>query len=104
MLLAKQRRDLAESRPQLAVAGLVIDASGNLSGRAGDLVAVSQTGSVILTAAGQRALRAGTLSANPLSCTASYHAVLDMDRTDPASCTELSPRKDLLGHMSMAFA
>jgi glutamate-1-semialdehyde aminotransferase len=35
-----------------------------------------------LTAAGQRALTGGTLSANPLSCTAGYHALLEMDRTD----------------------
>jgi glutamate-1-semialdehyde 2,1-aminomutase len=107
-----------------------------------------------LTAAGQRALTGGTLSANPLSCTAGYHALLEMDRTDapvkagragdrlrsglaaliaeralpyvtynfgsivhlhtsgvlhldltdPAFFTELGPRKDMLGHMSMAFA
>jgi glutamate-1-semialdehyde aminotransferase len=35
-----------------------------------------------LTAAGRRALTGGTLSANPLSCTAGYHALLEMDRTD----------------------
>jgi glutamate-1-semialdehyde 2,1-aminomutase len=35
-----------------------------------------------LTAAGQRALTGGTLSANPLSCTAGYHTLLEMDRTD----------------------
>jgi glutamate-1-semialdehyde 2,1-aminomutase len=35
-----------------------------------------------LTAAGQRAFTGGTLSANPLSCTAGYHALLEMDRTD----------------------
>ena len=107
-----------------------------------------------LTAAGQRALTGGTLSANPLSCTAGYHALLEMDRTDapvkagragdrlcsgltaliakhalpyvtynfgsivhlhtsgvlhldladPAFFTELGPRKDMLGQMSMAFA
>jgi glutamate-1-semialdehyde 2,1-aminomutase len=107
-----------------------------------------------LTAAGQRALTGGTLSANPLSCTAGYHTLLEMDRTDapakagqagdrlragltaligqydlpyvtynfgsivhlhtsgvlhlslsdPEFFTELGPRKDMLGHMSMAFA
>ncbi len=107
-----------------------------------------------LTAGGQRALTGGTLSANPLSCTAGYHALLEMDRTDapakagaagdrlrdglaaliakydlpyvtynfgsivhlhtsgvlhlslndPEFFTELGPRKDMLGHMSMAFA
>lgn len=107
-----------------------------------------------LTAAGQRALTGGTLSANPLSCTAGYHALLEMDRTDaparagaagdrlragldgliagyglpyvtynfgsivhlhtsgvlhlsltdPEFFDKLGPRKDMLGHMSMAFA
>jgi glutamate-1-semialdehyde aminotransferase len=107
-----------------------------------------------LTAAGQRALTGGTLSANPLSCTAGYHALLEMDRTDapvkagkagdrlrdglsglirkyelpyvtynfgsivhlhtsgvlhlslqdPEFFEKLGPRKDMLGHMSMAFA
>lgn len=107
-----------------------------------------------LMAAGQRALTGGTLSANPLSCTAGYHTLLEMDRTDapvragragdrlraglaglirrydlpyvtynfgsivhlhtsgvlhlslqdPAFFNELGPRKDMLGHMSMAFA
>jgi glutamate-1-semialdehyde 2,1-aminomutase len=107
-----------------------------------------------LTAAGQRALTGGTLSANPLSCTAGYHALLEMDRTgapvkagqagdrlragltgliarynlpyvtynfgsivhlhtsgvlhlslnDPEFFDKLGPRKDMLEHMSMAFA
>ena len=35
-----------------------------------------------LTAAGQRVLTGGTLSANPLSCTAGYHTLLEMDRMD----------------------
>ena len=35
-----------------------------------------------LTAAGKRALTGGTLSANPLSCTAGYHTLLEMDRLD----------------------
>jgi glutamate-1-semialdehyde 2,1-aminomutase len=107
-----------------------------------------------LTAAGQRALTGGTLSANPLSCTAGYHTLLEMDRldapakagaagdrlregldaliaehdlpyvtynfgsivhlhtsgvlhlslNDPEFFDKLGPRKDMLGHMSMAFA
>src|SRR6185437_1296539 len=106
-----------------------------------------------LTAGGKRALTGGTLSANPLSCTAGYHALLEMDRTDapakagaggdrlrdglstliaryglpyvtynfgsivhlhtsgilhlslsdPEFFDKLGPRKDMLGHMSMAF-
>jgi glutamate-1-semialdehyde 2,1-aminomutase len=107
-----------------------------------------------LTAAGKRALIGGTLSASPLSCTAGYHALVEMDRTgapvkagqagdrlraglqelidkhdlpyvtynfgsivhlhtsgvlhldlaDPGFFDQLGPRKDMLGHMSMAFA
>ena len=47
MLLAEERQALAEAGRRLAVAGLVIGTSGNLSVRAGDLVAVTPTGGVI---------------------------------------------------------
>lgn len=53
MLLQKEREELAAAGRRLAAAGLVIGTSGNLSVRAGDLVAVTPTGGVIseLTAA-----------------------------------------------------
>lgn len=53
MLLQKEREELAAAGRRLAAAGLVIGTSGNLSARAGDLVAVTPTGGVIseLTAA-----------------------------------------------------
>lgn len=53
MLLSEQRAALAEAGRRLAARGLVIGTSGNLSARAGDLVAVTPTGGVIgeLTAA-----------------------------------------------------
>jgi L-fuculose-phosphate aldolase len=47
MLLADERRALAEAGRRLADAGLVIGTSGNLSVRAGDRIAVTPTGGVI---------------------------------------------------------
>jgi glutamate-1-semialdehyde 2,1-aminomutase len=140
--------------PDLTVFGKCVaggyPAAGGLGGRA-EVMAVFAGG---LTAAGQRAFVGGTLSANPLSCAAGYHALVEMDRTgapqkagaagdrlrsgldaliaarglpfvtynfgsivhlhtsgvlhlslsDPDFFTELTPRLDALGHMSMAFA
>ena len=47
MLLADERRALAEAGRRLADAGLVIGTSGNLSVRSGDHIAVTPTGGVI---------------------------------------------------------
>lgn len=47
MLLAQERQALAEAGRRLAAGRLVIGTSGNLSVRAGDLVAVTPTGGVI---------------------------------------------------------
>jgi L-fuculose-phosphate aldolase len=47
LLLAQERQELAEAGRRLAARGLVIGTSGNLSLRAGDLVAVTPTGGVI---------------------------------------------------------
>lgn len=47
MLLAQERQALAAAGRRLAARGLVIGTSGNLSVRAGDLVAVTPTGGVI---------------------------------------------------------
>jgi len=53
-------------------------AAGGVGGRE-QVMAVFAGG---LTAAGQRALVGGTVSANPLSCTAGYHTLLAMDAAD----------------------
>ncbi|WP_049580435.1 class II aldolase/adducin family protein [Streptomyces sp. SBT349] len=47
MLLEQEREGLAAAGRRLAAGGLVIGTSGNLSARAGDLVAVTPTGGVI---------------------------------------------------------
>jgi glutamate-1-semialdehyde aminotransferase len=140
--------------PDLTVFGKCVaggyPAAGGVGGRQ-DVMNVFAGG---LTAAGQRAFVGGTLSANPLSCAAGYHALTEMDRTgapakagaagdrlragldaliaarglpyvtynfgsivhlhtsgvlhlnlnDPDFFTELTPRLDALGQMSMAFA
>ncbi len=140
--------------PDLTVFGKCVAGGYPAAGGVGGSEQVMATFAGGLTAAGQRALTGGTLSANPLSCTAGYHTLLEMDRTDapvkagaagdtlraglsaligkydlpyvtynfgsivhlhtsgvlhldladPDFFTELGPRKDMLGHMSMAFA
>jgi glutamate-1-semialdehyde 2,1-aminomutase len=69
-------------RPDLTVFGKCVaggyPAAGGVGGRA-EVMDVFAGG---LTAAGKRALIGGTLAANPLSCAAGYHSLLEMDRTD----------------------
>jgi glutamate-1-semialdehyde 2,1-aminomutase len=141
-------------RPDLTVFGKCVAGGYPGAGGVGGSEQVMATFAGGLTAVGQRALTGGTLSANPLSCTAGYHALLEMDRTDapvkagaagdrlragldgliaaydlpyvtynfgsivhlhtsgvlhlslndPEFFDKLGPRKDMLGHMSMAFA
>jgi len=141
-------------RPDLTVFGKCVAGGYPGAGGVGGSEQVMATFAGGLTAAGQRALTGGTLSANPLSCTAGYHTLLEMDRTDaparagqagdrlrdglagliakydlpyvtynfgsivhlhtsgvlhlrltdPEFFTELGPRMDMLGQMSMAFA
>jgi glutamate-1-semialdehyde aminotransferase len=140
--------------PDLTVFGKCVAGGYPAAGGVGGREQVMATFAGGLTAAGQRALTGGTLSANPLSCTAGYHTLLEMDRTDapakagaagdrlragltgliskyalpyvsynfgsivhlhtsgvlhlsltdPEFFDKLGPRKDMLGHMSMAFA
>jgi glutamate-1-semialdehyde 2,1-aminomutase len=140
--------------PDLTVFGKCVAGGYPGAGGVGGLEQVMATFAGGLTAAGQRALVGGTLSANPLSCTAGYHTLLEMDAADapakagaagdrlragladligkyelpyvtynfgsivhlhtsgvlhlslndPEFFDKLGPRKDMLGHMSMAFA
>ncbi len=140
--------------PDLTVFGKCVAGGYPGAGGVGGREEVMSTFAGGLTAAGQRALTGGTLSANPLSCTAGYHTLLEMDRqdapakagaagdrlragldaligrldlpyvtynfgsivhlhtsgvlhlslNDPEFFDKLGPRKDMLGHMSMAFA
>jgi len=140
--------------PDLTVFGKCVAGGYPGAGGVGGREEVMATFAGGLTAAGQRALTGGTLSANPLSCTAGYHTLVEMDRhdapakagaagdrlraglealigkydlpyvtynfgsivhlhtsgvlhlslTDPEFFDKLGPRKDMLGHMSMAFA
>jgi glutamate-1-semialdehyde-2,1-aminomutase len=140
--------------PDLTVFGKCVAGGYPAAGGVGGRQQVMDVFAGGLTAAGQRAFVGGTLSANPLSCAAGYHALLEMDRTgapakagaagdrlraglekliearqlpyvtynfgsivhlhtsgvlhltldNPDFFTELGPRKDMLGHMSMAYA
>jgi glutamate-1-semialdehyde aminotransferase len=140
--------------PDLTVFGKCVAGGYPGAGGVGGREEVMATFAGGLTAAGARALTGGTLSASPLSCTAGYHAIVEMDRTDapvkagragdrlraglqalidrhslpyvtynfgsivhlhtsgvlhldladPGFFDQLGPRKDMLGHMSMAFA
>ena len=140
--------------PDLTVFGKCVAGGYPAAGGVGGREAVMDVFAGGLTAAGQRAFVGGTLSANPLSCAAGYHALVEMDRTgapalagaagdrlragldaliaarglpyvtynfgsivhlhtsgvlhlslsDPDFFTELGPRLDMLGQMSMAYA
>jgi glutamate-1-semialdehyde 2,1-aminomutase len=140
--------------PDLTVFGKCVAGGYPAAGGVGGRQEVMDVFAGGLTAAGQRAFVGGTLSANPLSCAAGYHALVEMDRTgapakagaagdrlragldaliaaralpyvtynfgsivhlhtsgvlhltldNPDFFTELGPRKDMLEHMSMAFA
>ena len=140
--------------PDLTVFGKCVAGGYPAAGGVGGRQEVMDVFAGGLTAAGQRAFVGGTLSANPLSCAAGYHALLEMDRTGapakagaagdrlragldaliaaralpyvtynfgsivhlhtsgvlhlsldhPDFFTQLGPRLDMLGQMSMAYA
>jgi len=140
--------------PDLTVFGKCVAGGYPAAGGVGGRQEVMDVFAGGLTAAGKRAFVGGTLSANPLSCVAGYHSLVEMDRTDapakagaagdrlragldaliekyalpyvtynfgsivhlhtsgvlhlsledPDFFTELGPRMDMLGQMSMAFA
>jgi glutamate-1-semialdehyde aminotransferase len=69
-------------KPDLTVFGKCISGgypmAGGVGGRA-DVIGCFAAG---IGGAGERAYIGGTLSANPLSCVAGYHALLEMERTN----------------------
>lgn len=81
MLLADERHALAEAGRRLAARGLVIGTSGNLSVRAGDLVAVTPTGGVI-----------GDLTAGQMT-------VIDLDGT--VADGDLAPTSEVPLHLAI---
>lgn len=68
--------------PDLTVFGKCVAGGYPAAGGVGGREEVMSAFAGGLTAAGQRALTGGTLSANPLSCTAGYRTLLEMDRLD----------------------
>ncbi len=81
MLLSQERHALAEAGRRLAARGLVIGTSGNLSVRAGDLVAVTPTGGVI-----------GELTAEQMT-------VIDLDGA--VADGELAPTSEVPMHLAI---
>jgi glutamate-1-semialdehyde 2,1-aminomutase len=68
-------------RPDLTVFGKCVAGGYPAAGGVGGSQQVMSIFEGGLTAVGKRALVGGTLSANPLSCAAGYHALAEMDRT-----------------------
>ncbi len=81
MLLRRERQELAEAGRRLAARALVIGTSGNLSVRAGDLVAVTPTGGVI-----------GELTADQMT-------VIDLDGT--VADGDLAPTSEVPLHLAI---
>jgi glutamate-1-semialdehyde aminotransferase len=71
-------------RPDLTVFGKVVAGGYPGAGGVGGSAEVMSVFAGGLTAAGTRAFVGGTLSANPLSCAAGYHTLLEMERTGAA--------------------
>ena len=69
-------------KPDLTVFGKCIAGGYPMAGGVGGRADVIQCFAAGLGGAGERAYVGGTLSANPLSCVAGYHALLEMERTN----------------------
>ncbi len=68
-------------RPDLTVFGKCITGGYPMAGGVGGRRDVMQRFAAGIGGTGERAYIGGTLSANPLSCVAGYHALLEMERT-----------------------
>jgi glutamate-1-semialdehyde 2,1-aminomutase len=69
-------------KPDLTVFGKCITGGYPMAGGVGGRAEVIQRFSPGIGGTGERAYVGGTLSANPLSCVAGYHALLEMERTN----------------------
>lgn len=68
--------------PDLTVFGKCVAGGYPAAGGVGGRAEVMATFAGGLSSSGSRAFVGGTLSANPLSCAAGYHSLLEMERTD----------------------
>lgn len=69
-------------RPDLTVFGKCLTGGYPMAGGVGGRRDVMMRFAAGIGGTGERAYVGGTLSANPLSCVAAYHALLEMERTD----------------------
>ena len=69
-------------KPDLTVFGKCITGGYPMAGGVGGRADVIRCFAAGLGGTGERAYIGGTLSANPLSCVAGYHALLEMERTN----------------------
>lgn len=68
--------------PDLTIFGKCVTGGYPMAGGVGGRADVMLRFAAGIGGSGRRALVGGTLSANPLSCVAGYHALLEMERTD----------------------
>jgi glutamate-1-semialdehyde 2,1-aminomutase len=69
-------------KPDLTIFGKCVTGGYPMAGGVGGRADVIQSFAAGIGGSGERAYVGGTLSANPLSCVAGYHALLEMERTD----------------------
>ena len=69
-------------KPDLTIFGKCITGGYPMAGGVGGRADVIMRFAAGIGGAGERAYIGGTLSANPLSCVAGYHALLEMERTN----------------------
>ncbi len=69
-------------KPDLTVFGKCITGGYPMAGGVGGRADVIMSFAAGIGGTGERAYIGGTLSANPLSCVAGYHALLEMERTN----------------------
>jgi glutamate-1-semialdehyde 2,1-aminomutase len=69
-------------RPDLTIFGKCVTGGYPMAGGVGGRADVMMRFAAGIGGSGRRALVGGTLSANPLSCVAGYHALVEMERTN----------------------